>query len=64
MNFFRSLGNALAVSGFGAIILGGGEGHDGLTLTALAVEASRHSADLSESFRWLFAAAAGCSLLD
>ncbi|HEX5846276.1 MAG TPA: MDR family MFS transporter [Rhodoplanes sp.] len=60
MNFFRSLGGALAVSGFSVIILAAGEGHDGLTLTALAVEASRHSADLSESFRWLFAAAAGC----
>lgn len=60
MNFFRSLGGALAVSGFGAIILGGGAAHDGLTLAALAAEASHHRVDLNEPFRWLFVAAAGC----
>jgi EmrB/QacA subfamily drug resistance transporter len=60
MNFFRSLGGALAVSGFSAIILSGGAGREGLTLAALAAEASRYSVDLSGSFRWLFVAAAGC----
>ena len=60
MNFFRSLGGALAVSGFGAIILSGGAAHEGLTLAALAAEASHHRVDLNEPFRWLFVAAAGC----
>ncbi|MEZ5889012.1 MAG: MDR family MFS transporter [Xanthobacteraceae bacterium] len=60
MNFFRSLGGALAVSGFSAIILSSGGGREGLTLAALAAEASQHSVDLSGSFRWLFVAAAGC----
>ena len=60
MNFFRSLGGALAVSGFSAIILGGGQAREGLTLAALAVEASHNSAGLTHAFGWLFAAAAGC----
>jgi len=59
MNFFRSLGGALAVSGFSAIILGGGQAHEGLMLASLPVEAS-NSAGLTHSFGWLFAAAAGC----
>ena len=60
MNFFRSLGGALGVSGFSAIILGGGQGHEGLTLAALSVQASHNGAGLTHSFGWLFAAAAGC----
>ncbi|MEZ5785878.1 MAG: MDR family MFS transporter [Xanthobacteraceae bacterium] len=60
MNFFRSLGGALAVSGFGAIILGGAGGREGLTLTALAAQASQDGTNLSHSFGLLFAVAAGC----
>jgi EmrB/QacA subfamily drug resistance transporter len=60
MNFFRSLGGALAVSGFSAIILGGAGGHDGLTLTALAAQAHQNGTDLSHPFGLLFWAAAGC----
>lgn len=60
MNFFRSLGGALAVSGFGAIILGGAGSRKGLTLTALAAQASQNGTNLSHSFGLLFAAAAGC----
>ena len=50
MNFFRSLGGAIVVAGFGAIVLGG---HAGLTLNAL----SQGSPGLVGTFRWVFAAA-------
>src|SRR6516225_6934633 len=62
MNFFRSLGGALMVSAFGAIVLGGsGESvHPGLTLEALAAEVGRSGGDLAMVFRWVFAAAASC----
>jgi EmrB/QacA subfamily drug resistance transporter len=60
MNFFRSLGGALAVAGFSAIILGGAGGHAGLTLTALTAQATQSGTDLSHAFGLLFAAAAGC----
>jgi MFS family permease len=60
MNFFRSLGGALMVSVFGAIVLGGGESaHAGLTLEALA-EVGRSGGDLAGVFRWVFFAAACC----
>lgn len=62
MNFFRSLGGALAVAGFSAIILGGAGGH-GLTLTALAAQASQNGTDLSHPFALLFWVAAGCIAL-
>lgn len=60
MSFFRSLGGALAVSGFSAIILGGAGGREGLTLTALAAQADQNGTNLSHAFGLLFAAAAGC----
>ena len=62
MNFFRSLGGALMVSAFGAIVLGGaGESaHAGLTLEALVAEAGRSGGDLAMVFRWVFVAAACC----
>jgi sugar phosphate permease len=61
MNFFRSLGGALMVSVFGAIVLGGGEStHAGLTLEALAAEVGRSGGDLAGVFRWVFCAAASC----
>jgi sugar phosphate permease len=60
MNFFRSLGGALMVSVFGAIVLGGAS-HAGLTLEALATEVGRSGGDLAMVFRWVFSAAA-CSL--
>jgi EmrB/QacA subfamily drug resistance transporter len=61
MNFFRSLGGALMVSVFGAIVLGGGESaHAGLTLEALATEVGRSGGDLAGVFRWVFFAAACC----
>jgi EmrB/QacA subfamily drug resistance transporter len=62
MNFFRSLGGALMVSVFGAIVFGGagGAGHAGLTLEALAADVGRSGGDLAMVFRWVFFAAACC----
>jgi EmrB/QacA subfamily drug resistance transporter len=63
MNFFRSLGGALMVSVFGAIVLGGAAGessHAGLTLEALAAAVGPSGSDLALVFRWVFFAAAGC----
>jgi EmrB/QacA subfamily drug resistance transporter len=53
MNFFRQLGGAMIVAGFGAIAFGGGVGH-GLTLETL----QGGGADLSGTFRGVFTAAA------
>jgi EmrB/QacA subfamily drug resistance transporter len=56
-NFLRSLGSALMVALYGAILLGGlGGARAGLTLETLA--ASRSGADLAHTFGWIFAAAA------
>jgi EmrB/QacA subfamily drug resistance transporter len=60
MNFFRSLGGALMVSIFGAIVLGGSgsQGRPRITLETLAAELAQ--ADLAGGFKWVFAAAACC----
>jgi EmrB/QacA subfamily drug resistance transporter len=62
MNFFRSLGGALMVSAFGAIVLGGAGGaqNAGVTLEALAAAVGRSGGDLAMVFRWVFFAAACC----
>jgi EmrB/QacA subfamily drug resistance transporter len=63
MNFFRQLAGAVIVAGFGAIVLGGA-GAAGLTVEALAAQASGGAAlahgDLAHVFRWVFGAAAAC----
>jgi EmrB/QacA subfamily drug resistance transporter len=64
MNFFRQLAGAIIVAAFGAIVLGGA-GTAGLTLEALAAQASPAGGelaqgDLAQVFRWVFAAAAAC----
>jgi hypothetical protein len=64
MNFFRSLGGALMVSMFGAIVLGGGgAGHERVTLETLATEGGQSGGDLAMVFRWVFVAAACCLTL-
>ena len=65
MNFFRSLGGALMVSAFGAIVLGGAGGshHAGLTLETLGTEVGQTGAELAPVFRWVFTAAACCLML-
>jgi EmrB/QacA subfamily drug resistance transporter len=62
MNFFRSLGGALMVSVFAAIVLGGNgtHGRPRLTLETLAAELGAAGATLGGAFRWVFAAAAAC----
>src|SRR2546421_7370547 len=62
MNFFRSLGGALMVSVFAAIVLGGSgaEGHPRITLETLAAQLGTAGGSLGGAFRWVFAAAAGC----
>jgi EmrB/QacA subfamily drug resistance transporter len=62
MNFFRSLGGALMVSVFAAIVLGGSatEGRPRVTLETLAAELGDAGMSLGGVFRWLFATAACC----
>ena len=62
MNFFRSLGGALMVSVFAAIVLGGSatQGKPRVTLETLAGELGNAGAGLGGVFRWVFAAAACC----
>jgi MFS family permease len=66
LNFFRTLGGAIIVAIFGAIVLGGGT--DGAGVTTLEGLASAHG-DLAAAFHWVFIAAmiclaiAFCSLL-
>jgi len=62
MNFFRSLGGALMVSVFAAIVLGGSasKGRPRITLETLAAELGNDGTDLGGVFRWLFATAACC----
>jgi hypothetical protein len=59
MNFFRSLGGAILVAAFGAILLGG-IGAEGLTALHAAPGAGPTAAPpgLAGAFGWLFAAAA------
>lgn len=52
MNFFRSLGAALVVAIFGAIVLGGIGGARGVSMEMLARTASH--ADLAQAFRLVF----------
>jgi len=57
LNFFRTLGGAIIVAVFGAIVLGSGTGDAGaITLERLA---SAH-ADLAPAFQWVFIAAMIC----
>jgi EmrB/QacA subfamily drug resistance transporter len=62
MNFFRSLGGALMVSVFAAIVLGesASKGKPRITLETLAAELGNDGTDLGGVFRWLFATAACC----
>jgi len=57
LNFFRTLGGAVIVAGFGAIVLGGINGRSGvMTLEQLA---AAHG-DMVPAFHWVFIAAAVC----
>ena len=60
MNFFRSLGGAILVAVFGAIVLGTGGGLHAGQLRGLSPE---QAAALAETFRLVFAAAALCLAL-
>jgi EmrB/QacA subfamily drug resistance transporter len=55
LNFFRTLGGAIIVAAFGAIVLGGGSDGSGvMTLEKLAVS----HGDMAPAFHWVFIAAA------
>ncbi|MGD0025566.1 MAG: MFS transporter [Xanthobacteraceae bacterium] len=57
LNFFRTLGGAIVVAVFGAILLGGvADGSGVMTLEKIAVG----HGDLAPAFRWVFVAAAVC----
>jgi EmrB/QacA subfamily drug resistance transporter len=57
LNFFRTLGGAIVVAVFGAIVLGGiGDGPQVMTIDKLAVG----HGDLAPAFHWVFIAAAVC----
>ena len=57
LNFFRTLGGAIVVAIFGAIVLGGiAQGSPGMTLDKFAVG----QGDLAPAFHWVFIAAALC----
>ena len=57
LNFFRTLGGAMVVAVFGAILLGGIGDHAGvMTLEKIA---AGHG-DLAPAFHWVFIAAAAC----
>jgi hypothetical protein len=58
MNFFRSLGSAVAVAIFGAIVLGGIAAPDAAS-GHLAEAAAHAGGDLAGAFRRLFLAATG-----
>ena len=60
MNFFRSLGGAIAVAVFGVIVLGdvAGSGGAALHLDSLARDAAATGLDLGAIFRWVFVTAA------
>ena len=54
MNFFRTLGGAIIVAVFGAIVLGGGtDGSGVMTLEKIAAE----HGDMAPAFHWVFIAA-------
>jgi EmrB/QacA subfamily drug resistance transporter len=56
LNFFRTLGGAIIVAVFGAIVLGSGADAGSVTLERLAVA----HGDLASAFRWVFIAAVIC----
>jgi MFS family permease len=57
LNFFRTLGGAIIVALFGAIVLGGGtDGSGVVTLEKLALS----HGDMAPAFHWVFIAAAIC----
>jgi MFS family permease len=60
MNFFRSLGGALIVAAFGAIVLGGlpPGAAEHVTLETLSSALASAGLDIAEVFRFVFAAAA------
>ncbi len=57
LNFFRTLGGAIIVAVFGAIVLG--TGADGAGITTLERLTAAHG-DLAPAFRWVFMAAVIC----
>jgi EmrB/QacA subfamily drug resistance transporter len=57
LNFFRTLGGAIIVAVFGAIVLGSGT--DGAAVVMLERLATAHG-DLASAFRWVFIAAVIC----
>lgn len=59
-NFFRSLGSAIFVAGFGALLLGllGVGGQQAQSLEALVADAATRGVPLEPVFGWIFAAAA------
>jgi EmrB/QacA subfamily drug resistance transporter len=57
LNFFRTLGGAIIVAIFGAIVLGGGT--DGSKIVSLESLAAAHG-NLAPAFHWVFIAAAIC----
>jgi sugar phosphate permease len=61
MNFFRQLGGAMIVAAFGAIVLSGlppAATGAGVSMEMLASLVKANGADLSDTFRWVFAASA------
>jgi MFS family permease len=56
LNFFRTLGGAIIVAVFGAIVLGSGADAGSVTLERLV---TGHG-DLASAFRWVFIAAVIC----
>jgi len=61
MNFCRSLGGAILVAAFGAIVFGGGAaGPQGATPNSQAGQPDRFGPELANMFGWVFVAAAIC----
>jgi EmrB/QacA subfamily drug resistance transporter len=61
MNFFRSLGSAILVAGFGAIVLGGLgiNAHNEVSFDSAAFDVARAAGEITHPFRMLFLACAG-----
>jgi EmrB/QacA subfamily drug resistance transporter len=61
LNFFRSLGGAIMVAAFGAIVLGAVDNSaDLLALAPRGPIAAAPTADFAHAFRWVFIAGAAC----
>jgi hypothetical protein len=60
MNFFRSLGGAIIVAGFGAIVMGSLPSDKAATVTmdTLATTLAAGGSDIGMVFRWVYATAA------